>query len=118
MQQRFTATAQLAARCRASRRLMATAWLFGALVMLVGFFDAVSTNLGLATGLVEEANVVMAWLQQSVGEYWLLPKMLMHAAVAAMILWYPHRLVLASVTPVIGINTFVIYNNLALSGLI
>ncbi|MCP5368974.1 MAG: hypothetical protein H6906_15835 [Hyphomicrobiales bacterium] len=118
LQKRFAGTADLAAVCRANQPLTATAWMLGGLIMIVGYLDALSTNMGLATGLVEEANALMAWMQSVAGDYWLWPKMVMHAGVAAMVVWFPHRLVLAVVTPVVGANALVIYTNLALSGLI
>jgi len=118
IQNQFSGTVRHAARCRASQGLAATAWLLAGLIMVIGYLDAVSTDLGLGTGLAQEANALMAWVQAVAGHYWLWPKMALHAGVAAMVIWYPHRLVLAAVTPVVAVNAVVIYTNLAVSGLI
>lgn len=114
---RRTISTVTAAQYRASPRLMLTAWILVGLIMTIGMLDATSTNMGLAAG-AQEANGLMAWLQDSAGPLWVLPKMALHALAAAMVLWLPHPAVMAVVGPVVLFNAFVTWNNFFLAGVI
>jgi hypothetical protein len=49
----------------------------GALIVLVGILDVISTNLVLVAG-GSELNPLVAWMMDHLGAWWLLPKLLAH----------------------------------------
>ncbi|MCI4660452.1 MAG: DUF5658 family protein [Neomegalonema sp.] len=64
-------------------------WLAVFLVM-VGFLDVVSTEVALGTGAAREANPVVRSMMESIGVYWIAPKMLLHVMLGYMVVWYPN----------------------------
>lgn len=58
--------------------------------MMLGILDVLSTNLALAAGAYE-VNAFMRLLQDQLGVLWFVPKLMLQALVAAMIVWSPNR---------------------------
>lgn len=84
-------------------------------VIVVGILDAVSTNAGLLAGAVE-VNPLMAYAQDTLGAWWVLPKLGLQLLVASIVLMRPARMVFTCVGLVVVINTVVVMNNFALAG--
>ena len=99
------------------RRITPWAPLVAFIVLAIGILDVVSTNVGLMAGAVE-INPLMACAQDLLGHWWAAPKIAMQLLVAAIVLYRPARLVLASVGTVALINGFVVFNNFALAGVL
>lgn len=103
----------------ASSRRNATLRVLGvtiaALIILVGAFDVVSSNAVLGAGSGYEINPLLRWTQSNWGAWWFVPKMLFHATVAAMVMWFPNRVVLMLVSPVVFLTAFVVWNNFQLA---
>lgn len=84
-------------------------------VIVVGILDAVSTNAGLLAGAIE-VNPLMAYAQEALGSWWVLPKIGLQLFVAALVLLRPVRMVFACVGAVVAFNAMVVMNNFALAG--
>ena len=91
-------------------------YLLATLLIVLGSLDVMSTNLGLAAGAVE-MNPFVHWVQITLGEWWSVPKMLLHAITAAMVLWCPRPAVLYCVGAVSLIIATVVWNNFQLGGM-
>jgi len=61
----------------------------GTFVML-GILDAISTNWALEVGAYE-VNSFMRYLQEKLGALWFVPKIMLQALVATMIVWSPNK---------------------------
>lgn len=88
------------------------------LLILVGALDAFSTQLALATGLATEANPLVAAIQAALGDYWVLPKMIVHGLLAAGVAWFPNRLTLVVMSLLavlifcVSLNNFAIFHDI------
>ncbi len=78
---------------------------------VVGALDIVSTNASIASGAGEEVNPVMRAAMENFGEGWIGAKLFLQAVISAMVLWYPHRIVLGIFTVGIISNAAVVVNN-------
>lgn len=65
-------------------------YLLAGTFMMLGILDALSTNMALEAGAYE-VNGFMRWLQETLGPFWVVPKLMLQALVAAMIVWSPNR---------------------------
>ena len=81
---------RLALRARANPALARTGYVIATLFMILGTLDAISTNWALSVGGYE-ANGFMRTLQAWLGPLWFIPKMLLQALVAMMIIWSPNK---------------------------
>jgi hypothetical protein len=86
-----------------------------AIVVAVGVFDCDSTNKSLAAGN-KELNQLMAYLQRTLGRFWVIPKMAVHFALAGVVLAFPYLPVLGAVTAFSLIIGVIAYNNYLLAG--
>jgi hypothetical protein len=86
-----------------------------AIVVAVGVFDCDSTNKSLSAGNVER-NPLMAYLQRTLGRYWVVPKMAVHFAAAVIVLALPILPVMGAVTAFALIIGVIAYNNYFLAG--
>jgi hypothetical protein len=102
------------ARVEAAGALGRVAPLLALLTLTVCVGDIISTNLGLAAGAVE-INPLFAWIQGTLGGWWILPKIALHILVAAIIVGVARPAVLATVAPVVLFNAVVVVNNFTLS---
>lgn len=58
--------------------------------VILGILDAISTNWALEVGAYE-VNGFMRYLQEKLGALWFIPKMMLQALVATMIIWSPNK---------------------------
>lgn len=106
-----------ARRARANPVNAQCAALLAAAIIFTGALDAASTELALMTGRAVEANPLIAALQRATGDYWILPKMVIHGWLAAGIVWFPNRLTLfvmsgvAVLVLMVAINNFLIFRH-------
>lgn len=105
-----------ASRSRRSAVLRATA--IGAVVAynLVGIMDILSTVIAISGGAGEEANPFLRVAMASFGPGWIGAKLFLQAVITVMVLWFPHRIVLAIFVVAVLCNAGVVYNNLHLAG--
>lgn len=105
-----------AADSRQDDRQRITGYLLATLMIVLGSLDVMSTNLGLAAGAVE-LNPIVRWVQATLGDWWSVPKMLLHAITAAMVLWCPRPAVLCCVGVVSVIIATVVWSNFQIGGM-
>lgn len=83
-----------------------------ALYNLIGVADIFITQYGVTRGLAEEANPVMRTAMDHFGMGWIAGKLALQAVISTMVLWFPHRIVLALFGLAVAINAAVVYSNL------
>lgn len=81
---------QLAASSRNNATLARAGYLVAGIFVMLGILDALSTNWALEVGAFE-ANAFMRYLQDQFGALWFVPKILLQAVVATMIVWSPNK---------------------------
>lgn len=89
---------------------MLTAGVLAVLIVVVGFFDVISTNVTLAAGNVER-NPLIRWIQHHLNEWWFLPKIAVHFLLALVILWLPTRRMIWNARVGVALYALVIANN-------
>ena len=97
----FDHAKRIAFRSRANVRLKRWGRVLAFVLVILGGLDVISTNAALATGQVE-GNPLMHSLQAAMGDWWSLPKIAFHLALAWLVLWIPSKrmLVIGSVVSV------------------
>lgn len=87
--------------------------LFGAMIILLGILDVVSTNLVIAAG-GNELNPVVAWFMDSLDHWWHVPKLALHV-LAGVLAYHALRSRLAAGCAVVLIIFYcaVVQNNFA-----
>ena len=100
-----------AARARRIPANRVTALLIVTFYNAAGFADVFTTIHALGLG-ASEANPVVRTFMDLLANYWVIPKLGTQALVSAMILWFPHRLVLAIFTVAVAATGAVVWNNL------
>lgn len=90
MQHRIDRYRRLAIAARQDRDAIRAGYTVATLFVFVGMLDAISTNWALSVGAYE-VNGFMRGLQTMLGDFWFIPKMMMQAAVGAMIVWCPNK---------------------------
>ena len=85
------------------------------MIVVLGSLDVVSTNAAEAAGFYE-GNPFMRILQGELGPWWALPKLVMHVALASVILWLPSRRLLAGASLVIAGYIVIVASNFSLAG--
>ena len=103
---------------RASTPNLAAAWLLVIVYNTAGLMDIVSTNIAIGSGLGREANPIILAMMQSIGDYWVLPKLALQGVVSLMVLWFPHWIVMGFFSFATLGKTMVVYNNFAIAGLL
>lgn len=99
----------------------AIAIFLAATTLLAGVLDAVSTELALATGLAFEANPFVRAIQDEIGSFWLVPKLITHVTLAYVIVKFPTNFtfgimgMLAMVTLGAALSNFEIYFDIILA---
>ena len=101
---------------RAATANMVAAWILVAVYNLVGFLDVASTIIAIESGLGREANPLILAMMENIGGYWVLPKLALQAVVSAMVLWFPHWIVLGFFSLAMIGKSVVVYNNFAIAG--
>ncbi len=90
----MTARAQmyerLAESARANPAQARAGYLIAGSFVILGIFDTISTNWALDVGGYE-VNGFMRFLQEKLGALWFVPKIMLQALVATMIVWSPNK---------------------------
>lgn len=73
---------------RRNKILSGRARIFSALIVSLGVFDILSTNIALM-GPYKEGNLLVGNIMDFLGSWWAFPKLLWHIATAALVLWMP-----------------------------
>ena len=76
-----------------------------------GFADVWTTIQALSLG-ASEANPVIRTAMEALASYWVAPKLASQALVTAMVLWFPHRFVLAVFSVAVLATLAVVLSNL------
>ncbi|MBI1366173.1 MAG: hypothetical protein GC153_09500 [Alphaproteobacteria bacterium] len=84
---------------------------------IVGVADIVSTILSVHSGAGEEVNPVLRAAMANLGLGWIIAKLALQGVISFMVLWFPHRIVLAIFIAAIAVNAWVVYNNFLIAGL-
>ncbi len=100
-----------AAAARTGRRNVAFAFGLVALYNLVGVFDIISTIAAIELGVAEEANPLMRYVMDNHGIGWIAAKLVLQLIISAMVLWFPHRIVLFIFAFAVWTNGFIVLNN-------
>ena len=82
-----------------------------------GFADVASTIEPLGLGATE-ANPIVRTAMDHLARYWVAPKLASQALVTAMILWFPHRYVLAVFSAAVLATVVVVASNLRVIGML
>ena len=82
---------------------------------LIGALDIVSTTIAIDLGVAEEANPVVRYVMDHAGPGWIAGKLFMQAVVSLMVLWFPHRLVVAMFSAAVILNGAVVVNNFSIA---
>lgn len=110
---------KLAAQAAEARGERVLFW--GAVVLLVfynaiGALDIMTTEIGLRSGVAAESNPVIGGVMAMMADQWVWGKLVLQLAVSAMILWFPHRVVLGIFFVAVLINAVTVANNFAIIG--
>ena len=81
---------RVAERARANPIQARAGYLIAGIFVMLGILDALSTNWALEAGAFE-VNGFMRYLQETLGPMWFVPKILLQALVATMIVWSPNK---------------------------
>lgn len=108
---RRSALAEDAAKARAGSRNVAIAFAAVVVYNFVGLFDIISTIAAIELGVAQEANPLMRAIMDNYGVGWILAKALLQLVISAMVLWFPHRLVLTIFIFAVWTNGFIVLNN-------
>lgn len=100
-----------AASARAGHRNLAIAFTAIVVYNFVGLFDIISTIAAIELGVAEEANPLMRAIMDNYGALWIAAKLALQLAISAMVLWFPHRIVLAIFMLAVWTNGFIVLNN-------
>ena len=105
-----------ASRSRANKIAVKIAW--GAVIIYncVGLLDITSTLIAVSNGAGEEANPIMQTAMANLGPGWVGAKLMLQALISFMVLWFPHRIVLAIFISAVTFNAWIVYQNFAIAG--
>jgi len=81
---------QDARRARENPTLARAGSLVAGVFVMLGILDVISTNWALEVGAYE-ANAFIRYLQEKFGTLWFVPKIMLQALVATMIVWSPNK---------------------------
>lgn len=115
---RRQAIVEEASRSRADRSTLAFAWGVVVFYNVIGVLDIWSTSHGIAIGAGEEANPVMRLAMDHFGIGWAAAKLGLQALISFMVLWFPHRIVIALFLIAVTFNAGVVWSNLRIAGLL
>ncbi len=113
---RWSKIATHAKLARQKRELFWISAIMAVLYNVMGGLDIVSTVAGLQAQLGEEANPFIRLLMDNFSNGWIPAKLILQLLVTAMILWFPHRLVLAIFSMSMMMTGWVVWNNLQIAG--
>jgi hypothetical protein len=78
---------------------------------IVGVLDIVSTIAAIELGRAQEANPLMRWVMDEHGPGWIGAKLFLQLVISGMVLWFPHRIVIAVFAAAITVNGLIVMNN-------
>lgn len=107
---RWSDVGQAAARARSVPANRLTALLIVLLYNAAGFADVATTAQAMGMG-AHEANPIVRGFMDLLAAYWVVPKLGSQLLVTAMILWFPHRFVLAVFSLAVAATCAVVWNN-------
>lgn len=79
---------------------------------VVAAVDIYATQTGIASGVAEEVNPLMRAGMEHLGLGWIAAKLALQGVITAMVLWFPHRIVLGIFAAAILFNAAIVLNNL------
>lgn len=115
---RWKKIAHYARAARADRRLFIASAIIAILYNVIGAMDVMTTLAGLQGGTATEANPFLRVLMDSLDNGWVTAKLTLQLGVSAMILWFPHRMVLGMFSVAMLLTAITVYNNLQVIGAI
>ncbi len=114
---RWSRIAEFAKVARSQRSLFIASAIIAVVYNVLGALDIVSTVAGLQAQMGAEANPFIRLLMENLTSGWIPAKLILQLLVTAMILWFPHRLVLAIFSVSMLMTALVVWNNLNIAGL-
>lgn len=105
-----------AAQARGQRLAVKVAWTAVILYNLVGLADIYSTAVGIERGLAEEINPLMRAAMDNIGVGWIVAKLMLQLLISYMVLWFPHRIVLAIFIAAATFNAWIVCRNFEIGG--
>nr|GGH93325.1 hypothetical protein GCM10011355_04900 [Aquisalinus luteolus] len=85
---------------------------------VIGALDVMSTLAGLQMQAGTEANPFLRVLMESLDNGWVLAKLSLQLIASAMILWFPHRLVLGMFSVAVLLTAITVWNNFHVIGVL
>ncbi len=110
----FDHAKRIAHKSRNNQRLKRWGRVLALVTVIIGGLDLVSTNAALAAGQIE-INPLMRSLQAGMGDWWSLPKIAFHLALACLVLWIPSKRMLVVGSVVSAAYLLMVANNLYLA---
>ena len=101
---------RLALRSRQDPTLVLLGYVVAGMFVFLGIMDCLSTNWALSVGAYE-LNGIMRAAMETMGVFWILPKLALQATVAAMIVWSPNRMTIGIMTAMCIWFSSVVTNN-------
>ena len=105
---------RLALRSRQDPTLVLLGYIVAGLFVFLGILDCLSTNWAISLGAYE-LNGIMRAAMEVLGVFWILPKLALQAAVAAMIVWSPNRMTIGIMTAMCIWFSSVVTSNLLIA---
>lgn len=105
-----------AARARRHSLAVKLAWAAVLFYNCVGLADIYSTWYGITHGLAEEINPLMKAAMENFGLGWIAAKLTLQLLISYMVLWFPHRIVLAIFITAASFNAWIVCRNFAIAG--
>jgi len=100
-----------AAEARAVRLNTVIALAAVAVYNIVGVLDIVSTIAAIELGRAQEANPLMRAIMDHHGAGWIGAKLFLQLVISGMVLWFPHRIVIAVFALAVTTNGLIVANN-------
>lgn len=85
---------------------------------LVGIADIVSTTMALNTGAGYEANPFIRLLMEEIGSGWIPAKLFLQGVISAMVLYFPHWIVIIFFALATTWNADIVHNNFVIAGVL
>lgn len=115
-QRRRRRLAEDAAEARSSRLGFKAALGLVIVYNFIGVSDIASTAAAIHFGFGEEANPLLRFTMDHAGAGWVAAKLALQGVISAMVLWFPHWIVLGFFTLAMLGNAWIVYNNFLIAG--
>lgn len=103
---------------RASRFRWNSAVMLVIFYNIVGVLDIISTTIAIETGAGYEANPFIRLMMNEAGNWWIVAKLFLQGVITAMVLYFPHSIVLSFFAVATTWNGWVVYNNFVIGGVL